>query len=94
MFPYILRRNLNEIIDIIIPLEGSDNPEIWKKEAAKSLGIPADHICDIRLRKHSIDARKRLIKIHLRLEVSTDSQIPDEDHHPRYSKLKNETKSS
>ena len=93
MFPYILRRNLNEIIDIIIPLEGSDNPEIWKKEAAKSLGIPADHICDIRLRKHSIDARKRLIKIHLRLEVSTDSQIPDEDHHPRYSKLKNETKS-
>lgn len=84
---------LSEIVEIIIPLEGSDSPEIWKKAAAKKLGIEPESIKDIRVRKHSIDARKKSIKIHLRLELSQDSPIPEEDFTPRYAKIHSEEKS-
>lgn len=66
-----------EIVDIVLPLEDSENQELWKKRAAKKLNVPLKAICDIRLQKHSIDARKEQIKIQLRLEVGVNEKLPD-----------------
>ena len=52
-----------EIVDIILPLEVSENKSRWKSEAAKKLKIDVSHCLDIRLLKHSIDARQQKIKI-------------------------------
>ncbi|MEO0415436.1 MAG: FAD-dependent oxidoreductase [Verrucomicrobiota bacterium] len=58
-------------IDIILPLEKSEDDAARKKAAARKLKIHPRQISEIRLVKHSIDARKPEIKIQLRLEVGT-----------------------
>lgn len=64
-----------QIIDIILPLEESEDQEIWKKRASRHLNIPPKAIWEIRLVKHSIDARKTQIKIQLRLEVGIGQKL-------------------
>lgn len=66
-----------EIVDIVLSLENSENQELWKKRVARKLNIPLQSIKDIRLQKHSIDARKDQIKIQLRLEVGVEQLLPD-----------------
>jgi uncharacterized FAD-dependent dehydrogenase len=65
-----------ETIDVILPLGASENQDAWKQAAAKKLDIPTARIGEVRLRKHSIDARKRLIKVQLRLEVAIGGKLP------------------
>ena len=60
-----------EIIDVYLPLETSENEEAWRRAAADRIGVAEQRITEIRLRKHSIDARKRRIKVQLRVEVGT-----------------------
>ena len=65
-----------ETVDIVLPLDRSeDEQERWKAVAEK-LGVGRDAIDDIRLRKHSIDARQKIIKVQLRLEVSLTGLLP------------------
>ncbi|MBK1828362.1 NAD(P)/FAD-dependent oxidoreductase [Haloferula rosea] len=65
-----------EIVDVILPLEASEDAAAWKRAAAKRLGIPEKRVVETRLVKHSIDARKRPIKVQLRLEVGVDQSLP------------------
>ncbi len=67
---------VSEIVDVILPLEGSDDEAEWRRAAAAKLGVEA--VRDVRLRKHSIDARKGQIKVQLRLEVGVDGVLPTE----------------
>jgi hypothetical protein len=67
-----------ETIDIILPLEKSEDESAWRKAAAAKLGVEPDRILGLRLRKHSIDARQRQIKVQLRIEIGVDSALPDE----------------
>ncbi|MBC2605259.1 NAD(P)/FAD-dependent oxidoreductase [Pelagicoccus albus] len=67
-----------QIVDIVLPLEQSEDVETWKKKAARKLKIHPKSIQDIRLRKHSIDARKSPVKIQLRLELSTHGPLPSD----------------
>ncbi len=67
-----------EIIDVSLPLEISESEAEWRRAAATRIGITENRIAGIRLRKHSIDARKRRIKVQLRLEVGIDSPLPEE----------------
>lgn len=67
-----------EIVDIILPLAQSEDVTAQTQAAARHLGLPAGRIREIRLRKHSIDARKRDIKIQLRLEVGINAPLPVE----------------
>lgn len=69
-----------ELIDVILPLELSEDPAARRRAAAKTLRVPETRIADLRLRKHSIDARKRRIVIQLRLEVSLDAPLPPDVH--------------
>ncbi len=67
-----------ETVDIVLPLEQSENEEARLLAAAGKLGLPADRIRQLRLRKHSIDARQRQIKVQLRLDVGVDADQPQE----------------
>ncbi len=66
------------LADIVLPLATSEDRETWKPALAKQLRINPGRIKDMRLRKHSIDARKRDIRVRLRLEVGIDESLPDE----------------
>lgn len=65
-------------VDIILPLEQSEQDAPRRAAAAKKLGVPDSRIGGIKLRKHSIDARQRTIKVQLRLDVSLDGPLPQE----------------
>jgi uncharacterized FAD-dependent dehydrogenase len=65
-------------LDIVLPLESSEQDAARKLAAAKMLGINSSRIRGIRLRKHSIDARQRQVKVQLRIEVSVDEDLPEE----------------
>ena len=80
-------------VDIILPLERSEDESEWRKAAADKLGVPVESIADIRLRKHSIDARQKQIKIQLRLEVSLEGPLPpDPELTPDYRVISSEAK--
>lgn len=65
-------------IDIVLPLERSESEEARKQAAAMHLAVSAEQISGIRLRKHSIDARQRQVKVQLRLEVAVNEELPEE----------------
>ncbi len=65
-----------KLIDIILPLEQSEDQNAWQKAISKKLGINAEDISELRLQKHSIDARQRQIKVQLRIEVGVKIRLP------------------
>ncbi len=73
-----------ETVDIVLPLEKSEDDDARRQAAAIKLGISLTRIGGIKLRKHSIDARQRAVKVQLRLDVSLDSPLPP-DETPRWS---------
>ena len=64
-------------INILLPLDQSESLEAWKQGAAETLGEPIERIREVRLRKRSIDARQKIIKVQLRLDVGIDSLLPE-----------------
>jgi len=67
------------VVDIILPLAVSESDEAIREAAAVRLGVARQRITGLRLRKHSIDARKRDIKVQLRLEVGIDEPLVPEE---------------
>lgn len=67
-----------ETVDIILPLSISEDESAWRKAAAEKLRIPVQRIKGVKLRKHSIDARQRTIKVQLRIDVGIDQELPAE----------------
>ncbi len=65
-----------ESVDIVLPLEASEDDTTRRQAAAAKLGVPVSRIGGIKLRKHSIDARQKAVKVQLRLEVSLDGPSP------------------
>ncbi len=65
-------------LDIVLPLGVSEDTEARKNAVAKVLGITPERVWDMRLRKHSIDARQREVKVQLRLEIGVEERLPDE----------------
>ena len=65
-----------ETVDVVLPLEKSEDPGHRREAAALKLGIPVSRIGGIMLRKHSIDARQRAVKVQLRLDVALDGLMP------------------
>lgn len=73
------------LVDIILPLEPSEDLKAQKAAVAKKLATDASQIVELRLRKHSIDARQRTIKVQLRFEVGIGQKLPPESElHPDY----------
>lgn len=65
-------------LDIVLPLEDSEQEISRKNAVATMLGVDPSRVRGMRLRKHSIDARQRQVKVQLRLEVAVDEDLPDE----------------
>jgi len=81
------------IVDIVLPLEQSEDPAAQKSAVAKQLEIQVERIHELRLLKHSIDARQRQIKVQLRLAVGIDTALPPAPApEPEYPQVKAEAK--
>ena len=77
-----------EVVDIVLPLEQSETEACWLEAVAEKLQIEVERIRGVRLRKHSIDARQRAIKVQLRLEVGVDEDLAAEPElRPEYPEL-------
>jgi uncharacterized FAD-dependent dehydrogenase len=73
------------LVDIILPLEQSEDTEAQKAAVAAKLNTKISQIVELRLRKHSIDARQRTIKVQLRFEVGVgESLAPEPELRPKY----------
>ncbi|MBC8126571.1 MAG: FAD-dependent oxidoreductase [Gloeobacteraceae cyanobacterium ES-bin-144] len=73
-----------ETVDIVLPLEKSEEDQARREAAANILGISSNRISGVKLRKHSIDARQKTIKVQLRLDVALDGPAPP-DVKPQWS---------
>ena len=81
------------LVDIILPLEQSEDALAQKAAVATKLNKKISQIVELRLRKHSIDARQRTIKVQLRFEVGIcESLAPEPELHPKYPKASSEAK--
>jgi len=67
-----------EEVDVILPLERSEDEAAWRAAAARKLAVAPARIGGVRLRKHSLDARQGKIRVQLRLEVAIDGALPEE----------------
>ncbi|MFC5051997.1 NAD(P)/FAD-dependent oxidoreductase [Rubritalea spongiae] len=77
-----------ELVDIILPLERSEDEAARKKAICKKLHVKPERVHEFRLQKHSIDARKAQIKIQMRMEVGIDGPLPEYvKPEPNYTKL-------
>lgn len=63
-------------VDVILPLAQSEDEEAHRRAVARKLDVHPGRIRTLRLRKHSLDARKREIKVQLRFEVGLDQELP------------------
>ena len=64
-------------VDIILPLDLSEDETAQRKAAGRKLKVHPGRIKTMRLQKHSIDARKKDIKVQLRFEVGIDEALPE-----------------
>ena len=74
----------NPVVDIVLPLARSEDDTARRAAAAAALGLPVERIGEVRLRKHSVDARHRAVKVQLRLEVGLDGPLAP-DPRPQWS---------
>jgi hypothetical protein len=73
-----------ESVDIVLPLEVSEDDTARREAAAAKLGVPVSRVGGMKLRKHSIDARQKAIKVQLRLDAALDGPLPA-DELPRWT---------
>ena len=77
-----------QVVDIILPLEQSEDQAAWKQAVSRQLGIPSEQVSELRLQKHSIDARQRQIKAQLRISVGIKQPLPPApEYHAEYPSL-------
>ncbi len=72
-----------ETVDIVLPLARGEDQQAWREAAAAAMNIAPTRLGKIVLRRHSIDARQRVIKVQLRVEAGVDGGEPD-DSTPRW----------
>lgn len=65
-------------VDVVLPLDRSEDESARRRAVARKLRIPPRRIRTLRLRKHSLDARKKDIRVRLRFEVGVDEELPPE----------------
>jgi len=78
--------NRIEVVDIILAVDRSEDQEAWRKKIGRKLRVHPREIEEMRLRKHSIDARQREIKVQLRIEVGIGMPLePEPEYHVNYT---------
>lgn len=78
----------SQMVDIILPIEHTEDRQKWQQAIAEKLQLEKESVQDMRLRKHSIDARQKRIKVQLRIEVGINVDLPPEPtRQPNYQTL-------
>lgn len=76
------------LVDIVLPLEQSEVYAAQVSAVAAKLGQAEERIAELRLLKHSIDARQRQVKVQLRFEVGLGAPLlPAPQHQPEYPQV-------
>ena len=70
---------MTQTIEIVLSLDDADNPELQKHQAAKALNLDLPRVRDLRVRRRSLDARGKNIRVQLRVEVWIDENAPTEN---------------
>ena len=65
--------------ELVLDLDNADDETMRRRVAAAQLGIEEAQIVALRVRKRSIDARGKNIKVRLQVEVYFDESAPDEE---------------
>jgi uncharacterized FAD-dependent dehydrogenase len=82
---------VQKLLEIVLSPELADQPDARRAAAAKSLGLPEARLTGVRLRKKSIDARHRPVRMRLQVEVWWDEKPPEETppvaDHTRYPEV-------
>lgn len=74
--------------DIVLPLEQSENDAAIRSALSKRLGVDPLRIANYRIRKHSIDARQKQVKVQLRVDIGLDKPLAKEPTlSPNYKRL-------
>ena len=67
-----------ETVDIILALDKGEDQVAWGRKVARKLRCHPKQIKEMRLLKHSIDARRKDLKVQLRIEVGVEMSLPPE----------------
>lgn len=67
-----------ELVDIKVRYDLAENREVLRKALARKLRVAPARVCDFRLRKESIDARRAPVTLQLRFEVGVDRELAPE----------------
>ncbi len=78
---------MSQIIQLSLTPDQAHATENIHKAIAQNLNIPKQKISDFRLLKRSIDARKRKVKIQLKIEVFINEKIPEKNIHRNYQNV-------
>lgn len=78
---------MSKTIQIQVSPQVAADPAALKEEIRLLQGIPAHHPLFLRIRRRSIDARGRTIKINLSLELSTETDFEPEIIHTKYREV-------
>lgn len=65
-------------LELVLDLDSANDEKIWRQVAAQQLGVLPENITAVRLRKRSIDARSKNIKVRLQVAVYFNEEVPDE----------------
>ncbi len=80
---------MSQIIQLsLAPIQAHTSENI-QKAIVQHLNIPKENISDFRLLKRSIDARKRKVKIQLKVEVFINEKIPENNIERNYQDVSN-----
>jgi hypothetical protein len=73
-------------LELVLDLETADSEAAQRQAAAQLLNVPESEITAIRLRKRSLDARGKNIKVRLQTQVYVNEPAPEiEELRPRYA---------
>lgn len=75
---HYFQRFVKQIFELVLPFEQADDPAALHRAAATQLGIPEQRITAVRVRRRSLDARQRSIRVQLVVEVTTDEPATEE----------------
>lgn len=71
-------------INIVVSPEVAATPKSYTQVAAQELGINIEQIASVKVKRESIDARGRVIKVNMTLVVYVDNEEPEDEYHFDY----------
>ncbi len=73
------------LFELVLDLDHADDEAMRRRVAAQQLGVEETQIVALRVRKRSLDARGKTVKVRLQVEVYIDETAPEEEiYQPNY----------